>query len=91
METDLQADISKSQILKDAGYRYNLERELYVNRATRTAFSIDFLEENDEQEIRRRLLLPPAVDGWIFHFVKRPSDAVKKELEGLLSNGRAKS
>jgi hypothetical protein len=91
MNIDIQADIRKSQILKDAGYRYNLERELYVNRAIRTAFSIDFLEETDEQEIRRRLSLPPPVDGWVFHFVKHPSDAVRIELERLLSNGRAKS
>jgi hypothetical protein len=91
METDLQADIRKSQTLLDAGYRYDRERELYVNRKTRTAFSIDFVEETDEQEIERRLLLPAAVDGWRFHFVNGPSVAVRKELELLLSNGRAKS
>ena len=89
MWTDFQPAIKKSELLFSAGYRYNLERELYVNRNTRTAFSIDFVEDSDEQEIRRRLVQPPPASGWRFHFARDPSHAVQKELESLLTNGRS--
>jgi hypothetical protein len=89
METGLQADIRKTQLLREAGYRYNPERELYVNRNAKIAFSMDFIEKSDEQEIRRRISEAPPSHGWQFHFLNGPSPAVRKVLERMLANGHA--
>ena len=34
----------KSQLLREAGYVYNFDRMVYVNRRTKKAFSVEFVE-----------------------------------------------
>ena len=78
---------TKEQLLDRAGYAYSFEREIYVSRRTRTAFSLEFVEDRDEQIIERCLAeaeRQPNPDSWTFHFVVGPSDSVKRELERIL-------
>ena len=74
---------TKQEILEGAGYRYSFDRELYFNRDARKAFSVEFIEDNSEAELKRRVEQMPAVE-WQFFFNNPPSDAVKRELAGIL-------
>ena len=75
---------TKSKILEDAGYVYNFDRQAYVNRKAKKVFSIEFVEDNPEEEIQRRISEPTQAGQWRFNFNSEPSGAVKRELESVL-------
>lgn len=75
--------VTKARILDEAGYFYNFEREIYVNRKTKKAFSVDFIEDRDEEEIQKCIRQLPD-GGWHFYFISDPSEAVRRELESVL-------
>jgi len=71
----------KEALLESAGYRYHFDRMIYFNRATRRAFSIEFVEDHSHQEIQQLMNDGPNLNGWIFHFNQDlSSDRVKREL-----------
>lgn len=74
----------KEQLLKTAGYFYLPEREVYINRKTRKAFSVDYLEDHDAEEIARKIHRTERSGKWTFVFNQRPSESVKRELSKLL-------
>jgi len=81
----MQKDLAtKARLLDEEGYFYNFDRELYVNRRIRKAFSIDFIEEHDEAEIEERIRRATDKRKWQFYFNSGPSEAVKRELERVL-------
>lgn len=43
---------AKEQILEDAGYAYSFDREIYIDRKARKAFSVDLVEDHPEFELR---------------------------------------
>lgn len=73
----------KEQLLENSGYRYHFDRMIYFSRTVRRAFSLEFVEDNSQQEIQR-LLETPATNDWVFHFNKPLSDRVKRELAEAL-------
>jgi hypothetical protein len=75
--TDLAA---KERILKDSGYSYSFDRELYVNRSLKKAFSVEFIEDHLEAEIARLAGDKSPSPEWYFYFYKRPSAAAEREL-----------
>ena len=74
----------KSQILQDAGYAYSIDRLIYVNRRTRKAFSVEFIDDNREDELQK--IIDEETEGakWQFYFTTPPSDGVRRELESVL-------
>jgi hypothetical protein len=50
----------KEELLENSGYRYHFDRMMYINRAARRAFSLEFVEDHSQQEIRRLLETPAA-------------------------------
>jgi hypothetical protein len=74
---------TKQQILEGAGYRYSFDREVYFNRQAKKAFSVEFIEDKPEEELRRRIE-EKAAREWQFFFNNPPSDAVKRELASVL-------
>ena len=74
----------KRDILLKANYTYNLDRDLYVNRTARKAFSIEYVDDKPEDEIVRRIKEPTNGNGWKFYFNRAPSEGVKRELERAL-------
>lgn len=72
---------AKARLLKDAEYVYNYEREMYVNRKARKAFSVDFLEDQSEKAVQAALKEPAPTSGWRFYFNEAPSAWVQQELE----------
>jgi hypothetical protein len=77
--TELEA---KQHILEDAGYRYNFDRRLYVNRKVKKAFSIQFIEDNPASVLGDRVLQPSEGREWKFYFSGgEPSESVRRQLE----------
>jgi hypothetical protein len=74
----------KDQILEDAGYVYNLERALYINRSAKKAFSIEFVEGHTGEQIQEQILRGGNGNGWTFYFNSGPTDFVRRELERIL-------
>ncbi|MGH9619535.1 MAG: hypothetical protein ACRD45_07465 [Bryobacteraceae bacterium] len=82
MET--RAADKKLQILKAGGYRYSFDRQLYFNRAAKKAFSVQFIEDNSEDDIARLIRQESSNPEWRFFFNTTPSAAVERELASVL-------
>jgi hypothetical protein len=74
----------KKDILRNANYRYIFDRDLYVNRTAKKAFSLEFVDDHSEEELARRIIENGSGNGWRFYFNSDPSDGVKRELERTL-------
>ncbi len=77
--------MEKDQLLRKAGYSYEPDRGVYVNRKGRKAFSIDYLLGHDAKDIAHRIQERVRGAKWTFVFNAEPSDSVKRELAKLLS------
>jgi hypothetical protein len=75
---------NKSQILQKAGYTYNFDREVYFNRRTKKVFSLEFIEDHSEGELKEHLDENKGAAGWRFYFNSEPSAGVKREIESVL-------
>lgn len=76
--------MGKRQILEEAGYVYSLDRLSYINRDARKVFSLEFVQDHDEAELRVRINEPSEPGGWRFYFNIPPSETVKRELVAIL-------
>ena len=74
----------KSQILEKEGYAYSFDRRIYVNLSARKAFSFQFIDNNREDELRKCISEKTEGGEWQFYFTTPPSNAVRRELEGVL-------
>ncbi|MGB8260163.1 MAG: hypothetical protein WCE75_07420 [Terracidiphilus sp.] len=74
----------KSDLLFEVGYHYNFDRDLFVNRRVKKAFSLEFVDDSSEEEIRQSL--EEATDGhsWRFYFHHQPSESARRALEADL-------
>jgi len=76
--------MQKKDILWQADYRYNFDRDIYFNRKVKKAFSLEFVASHPEEEIFRRISESTNGNGWTFYFNSPPSEGVKRELERVL-------
>lgn len=74
----------KRDILRQANYRYNFDRDVYFNPAAKKAFSLEFVDDKDEDEILRRIEEDTGGRQWRFYFNIEPSEGVKRVLESVL-------
>jgi hypothetical protein len=72
---------TKKRLLEDAHYRYDFDRRLYVNRKAKKAFSVQFIDDNDETELKDRISQPTDGIQWQFYFNNEPSESVRRQLE----------
>jgi hypothetical protein len=71
----------KQQILDSEGYRYHFDRQLYFNRKAKKAFSVEFIEDRSEEEIKQRIQDDSSKTEWRFFFnAGEPSAAVRQQL-----------
>ena len=70
---------TKEPLLRQAGYSYNFDRMVYVNRSSRKAFSLEWVEDHPEQELRERMNEPNATGTWQIYFNTKPSESVLRE------------
>jgi len=76
---------TKKQILEGAGYVYSFDREIYLNRTARKVFSLEFVEDHSEAELKARIIAPvPSSGAWDFNFNSEPSERVKRDLSAML-------
>ncbi|MGD0569008.1 MAG: hypothetical protein ABSA78_11430 [Candidatus Sulfotelmatobacter sp.] len=73
----------KQQLLEEAGYAYSFDRLSYVNREARKIFSIEFVQDKPEAEIKARIDEAIRPGEWRFYFNSEPSEAVKRELSAV--------
>ena len=57
---------NKKQILDDAGYRYDFDRSLYFNRRAKKAFSVEFIDDKAEGELKERIAQKNDGREWLF-------------------------
>ena len=74
----------KKDILREANYVYNFDREMYFNRDTRKVFSAEFIADRPEEEIALRISEPGSGNGWKFYSNSRLPESVKEQLESVL-------
>jgi hypothetical protein len=67
----------KEPILKAAGYVYDFNRLAYYNRAAKKAFTIEWVEDHDEDDLRRAIAETNG-DDWSFYSEPQPSQSVKE-------------
>ena len=64
---------TKTQILEDAGYAYNFDREIYVNRKDRRVFSLECVEDENEDWLKKNIGTPMLPTGkWDIKFSGGP-------------------
>jgi thermostable 8-oxoguanine DNA glycosylase len=76
--------MKKNDILREANYRYDFDRDLFINRAAKKAFSIEFVDENTQEDLRRLIQENTNGGGWKFYFNVPPTEGAKRELERIL-------
>ena len=74
----------KKDILREADYRYNFDRDIYFNRKAKKAFSLEFVDDKPEEELAQRIRESTDSTGWTFYFNSPPSESVKRVLERVL-------
>jgi hypothetical protein len=74
----------KTDVLDEAGYAYSFDRQMYINRKAKKAFSVEFVQDHSEDQIRKSIREHTDVLGWRFYFNAPPSEAVRHELESVL-------
>jgi hypothetical protein len=80
---------AKLDLLSRHGYKFNIEMASYVNRETRKVFSYEFVDDNDDVEIERRIKKDPSPEsGWTFIFNELPSASLQKKLEAFYTTDR---
>jgi hypothetical protein len=75
---------SKTDVLDEAGYAYSFDRQIYINRKSKKAFSIEFVQDHSEDQLKKYIREHTAGLEWRFYFNSPPSEAVKHELESIV-------
>ena len=66
-------------ILKAAKYVYNFDRMAYYNRTAKKAFSVEWVDDHTEDELRRALAEPNDSGEWRLYAEPRPPQRVINE------------
>ena len=74
----------KKNVLLEANYRYNFDRDIYFNRDAKKAFSLEFVDDKPVEELLRHMGESTNGNRWTFYFNSPPSEGVKRELERVL-------
>ncbi len=75
---------SKINLLEKAGYRYNFARMMYVNREKRKAFSVEFVDDQQETEITSRIQERNPGTEWQIYTNLPMSEGTERELRRVL-------
>jgi hypothetical protein len=75
---------NKKRLLSDAGYVYSFDRDLYMNREAKKVFSVEFIEDHSEDEIRAGIDELTGAEAWRFYFNTPPSESVRHDIEEFL-------
>jgi hypothetical protein len=73
----------KTTLLDSAGYAYNFDRMMYINRQAKKAFSIEYIEDNPESVIASHIHEPGSEEWRIFTSLPM-SEGTERELKRVL-------
>ena len=74
----------KIDLLDKAGYAYNFDRMMFINRQAKKAFSIEFVDDHPETEIASKIQEPTDEAEWCFYTNLPMSEGTKRELKRVL-------
>jgi hypothetical protein len=74
----------KARLLDSAGFAYNFDRMMYINRQAKKAFSVEYIDDNPESEIASRIEEPTDNADWRFYTSLPMSEGTEKELKKVL-------
>jgi len=74
----------KRELLVQANYRYNFDRDMYVNRNQKKAFSIEYVDDTPETEIANKIQEKTDSSSWTIYTNLALPDGIKRELERVL-------
>jgi hypothetical protein len=76
---------TKQNILDDAGFTYSIDRMAYFNRKSKKIFSVEFIDDHDEEVLERLIREDTGGTEWKFYFNSgEPSEEVRREIEASL-------
>ena len=75
---------TKQNILDDAGFVYNFDRMVYLNRMSKKIISVEFAMDHDEEALERAVREDTGGNEWKFYFNSEPSEPAKREIEAAL-------
>ena len=79
-DCEMRTVVPKQHMLESAGYFYNFYRVVFVNREAKKVFSVQFVEDHDEEKLEQ--CIRQETDGkWTFYFNSPPAESVKRQLE----------
>jgi hypothetical protein len=74
----------KINLLDSAGYAYNFDRMMYINRQVKKAFSFEFVDDNPKSAIETKIRERNGDGEWRFYSSLPMSEGTKKELKRVL-------
>ena len=75
----------KTNLLDGAGYAYNFDRMMYINRKAKKAFSVEYIDDHPEAEIASKIQEPNVDEDWNFYTNSDLPDVdTAKELKRVL-------
>jgi hypothetical protein len=76
---------TKQHILDEPGFRYNFDRMVYFNRKSKKIISVEFAEDNDEEDLERVVREETGGKEWKYYFSSgEPPEPAKREIEAAL-------
>jgi hypothetical protein len=74
----------KAEIIDRAGYAYNFDRMMYINRQAKKAFSIEFVDDHREEDLVSKIQEPNQDADWRIYTSLPMSDGTERELKRVL-------
>jgi hypothetical protein len=74
----------KTHLLDSAGYAYNFDRMMYINRKEKKAFSIEFIDDHPKEEIASKISEPKIGQDWRFYTNWPIAEGIERELKRVL-------
>jgi hypothetical protein len=84
LKIELRPMDAKQRILDEAGFAYNFDRRVYFNRKSKKIFSVAYLEDLPEEEIKRLVQDDTGGNEWKFYFTSKPPESVKRAVEASI-------
>jgi len=76
---------TKQNILDDAGFAYNFDRRVYFNRKSKKIFSVEFVDDQPEEVLERKIREDTGGQEWKFYVnAGEPPEQVRREIEASL-------
>ena len=77
----------KTSLLDSAGYAYNFDRMMYINRHAKKAFSFELVDDNPKSAIETKIRERNGDGEWCFYTNLPMSEGTKRNLRSTAVSG----